>query len=152
MPKTSSEELEQLQIEELKASALERQQTRRERANRAAMTTQALASNEARQKDIQSRCYHKKGGKGVQMLFQGNDSDYALVKHTLSHGPMIVICSRCARVWEKPARLPKTATAEEKTAYRIQLEEFQWAINAPTDNEPSGTNLFEIVRYDENAA
>jgi hypothetical protein len=140
-----TEQLEQLQLEEALASAETRRNNTAQRKNRLQMIERSLRDGDARQADIQSRCAHRKGGKGVAMLYQGNDPNYAVVKHTLSHGPTIVLCQRCAKIWEPPARLTKEASKEERLEYRRLLEEYRWALNLPTDNEPSGTVLFAIT-------
>jgi hypothetical protein len=145
-----TEQLEQLQLEEAIANAEDRRNKKTERGNRMKMIERALKDGEARQRDIQNRCAHKKGGKGVAMLYQGNDSNYAVVKHTLSHGPTIVLCQRCAKVWEPPVVPAKDASKEERAEYRRLLEEYRWAFNLPTDNEPSGTVLFAF--HEEPAA
>jgi hypothetical protein len=81
------------------------------------------------------------------MLYQGNDPNYAVIKHTLSHGPVIVVCQRCTKVWEPPPRelVAKGATPEMRAEYRGLLEQYRWALNLPTDNEPSGTVLFAFT-------
>jgi hypothetical protein len=137
-------ELEQLNLDEARERAADRVSKRAQRTARMKSMERSLKDNDARQKDIQSRCFHKKGGKGVGMLYQGNDSNYAIIKHTLSHGPTILLCQRCKKQWDPPDRslIGKGATAESRALYRRQAEEYQWAMNAPTDNEPSGTVLF----------
>jgi hypothetical protein len=147
-----TEQLEQLQLEEALANAETRRNKTAERNNRIKAIERSLKDTQARQRDIQNRCAHRKGGKGVAMLYQGNDSNYAVVKHTLSHGPTIVICQRCARVWEPPPRelIAKGATAEMRAEYRRLAQDYQWALNLPTDNEPSGTALFAF--HEEPAA
>jgi hypothetical protein len=149
-----NDELEQLQLEEARDNAERRRNTRNDRANRVRMIETALKNGEALQKSIQSRCAHRKGGKGIAMLFQGNDANYAVVKHTLSHGPTIVLCQRCAKVWAPPPRIwnRKGATAEQKAAYRQLAMDYQWALNLPTDNEPSGTVLFAFHNEEDTAA
>jgi hypothetical protein len=139
-----TEQLEQLQLEEALANAEDRRGRASERKTRVASIERSLKDGKARQRDIQSRCAHRKGGKGVAMLYQGNDSNYAVIKHTLSHGPTIVLCQRCSKVWEPPPRelMAKGATAEQRAEYRRLAEDYQWAMNLPTDNEPSGTVLF----------
>jgi hypothetical protein len=139
-----TEQLEQLQLEEAIANAEDRRGRAAERKTRVASIERSLKEGVARQRDIQSRCAHRKGGKGVAMLYQGNDSNYAIIRHTLSHGPTVVICLRCARCWEPPPRelMAKGASAEQRAEYRRLLQEYQWAMNLPTDNEPSGTVLF----------
>jgi hypothetical protein len=147
-----TEQLEQLQLEEALANAETRRSRTAERRNRVQAIERSLTEGNARQRDIQSRCAHRKGGKGVAMLYQGNDSNYAVIKHTLSHGPTIVICQRCAKLWEPPDKklIAKGATTEQRAEYRRLAQEYQWALNLPTDNEPSGTVLFAI--HEESAA
>jgi hypothetical protein len=139
-----TEQLEQLQLEEAIANAEARRGRAIERKTRVASIERALKEGLARQTEIQSRCAHRKGGKGVAMLYQGNDSNYAIIKHTLSHGPTVVICLRCRKLWEPPPRElgRKSATPEQHALYRRLSEEYHWAMNLPTDNEPSGTVLF----------
>lgn len=151
--KNITEELEQLQLEETRDRVSEMRLRREAARRRVEARDFDLKDSAARQKAIQTACWHKKGGKGVTMLFQGNDHNYAVVKHTLSHGPLIVICQRCSNVWEPPntALNARSASAEDKALYRKLYDEYQWALNLPTDNEPSGTQLFVLTR-DEPAA
>lgn len=147
-----SDELEQLQLEEARERIAEIHSKRNQRANRSRMVQASLADSAARQELLQSRCAHRKGGKGVAMLYQGNDTNFAVVKHILSHGPLIVVCQRCSKIWRPPNKAlnRKGATPEERKEYRRLYEEYQWAVNLPTDNETSGTKLFEF--HNEDAA
>jgi hypothetical protein len=142
--KSITEELEQLQLEETRERVYEMRRLREQKTVRAANRDRDIMENLNQQRAIQSQCWHKKGGKGRENLLHGNDANYAVIKHTLSHGPTLIFCQRCSRVWEPPdTRLnaPK-ATAEQKALYKKLHEEYQWAANLPTDNEPSGTQLF----------
>jgi len=146
--KAITEELEQLQLEETRDRVTGMRQHRESIRRRVEARDTDLKDAAARQKAIQDACWHKKGGKGVTMLFQGNDHNYAVIKHTLSHGPLIVLCQRCSKVWEAPptALNARSASPEDKALYRKLYDEYQWAVNLPTDNEPSGTQLFVITR------
>lgn len=146
--KAITEELEQLQLEETRDRVTEMRHRRESLRRRAEARDTDLKDSAARQKAIQDACWHKKGGKGVTMLFQGNDHNYAVVKHTLSHGPLLVICQRCSKVWEPPntALNTRASSKEDKALYKKLYDEYQWAVNLPTDNEPSGTQLFVITR------
>jgi hypothetical protein len=147
-----TEELEQLQLQEAKERLAESAARRNQRANRARMVQTSLESRAKREALTQSRCAHRKGGKGVGMLFQGNDANFAVVKHILSHGPLIVVCQRCSKLWEPPNKAlnSRKASPEERKEYKRLWEEYQWAVNLPTDNETSGTKLFEF--HSEDAA
>jgi hypothetical protein len=146
--KTVTDELEQLQLEETRERVDEMRRVRAAKLHRAQRRTQDLLDARAMQEASQANCWHKKGGKGVEMLPHGNDANYAVVKHTLCHGPLIIICQRCSKVWEPPdiALNSRKASAEDKALYRKLYEEYQWAVNLPTDNEPSGTQLFVITK------
>jgi len=111
----------------------------------------ALKADAQRTAATISRCAHRKGGKGVEMIYRGNDSNYAVVKHQLPHGPIIVICQRCPKVWYPPdsALIGKGATAEQRRQYARELKEYTEALNYPTDNEMSGSQLFVVTRTDD---
>jgi hypothetical protein len=111
----------------------------------------ALRADKQRTEATISRCAHRKGGKGVEMIYRGNDSNYAVIKHQLPHGPIIVICQRCPKVWYPPdaALIAKGATTEQRRQYRRELEEYTTALNYPTDNEMSGSQLFVVTRNDD---
>jgi hypothetical protein len=141
-----AEELELMQLQEAKERLEDRAAQKNQRANRSRMVQASLEDTARRHAFMQSRCAHRKGGKGVAMLFQGNDANFAVVKHILSHGPMLVVCQRCWKVWLPPNKAlnRKGATPEDRKEYKRLYEEYQWAVNLPTDNETSGTKLFEF--------
>lgn len=141
-------DLEQLQLEETQERVFEMRQ-RKESGRRRMAARQADVSNMlARRKAIEDDCWHKKGGKGVAMLARGNDHNYAVVKHQLCHGPIIVVCQRCGKKVEPPdpALNTRKATAEQKAEYKRLYEEYTIWLNLPTDNEMSGTQLFVVSR------
>jgi hypothetical protein len=146
------EELEDLQLQEAREAAEDRKMVRASRANRVRAIELSLKRDAANQAQIKAACVHRKGGKGTAQIYQGNDANYAVVTHTLSHGVTIVVCQRCGNVWEPPAALPKKATPEQKAKYKEDLTEYRRALNLPTDNEPSGTTLFSFTPIDTEAA
>ena len=143
-----TEELENLQLEETRERVHQIRSKRSSRIRRMESRERSLDDQRRREKFMQDNCLHKKGGKGVEGRFKGNDANYAVVKHTLSHGPTIVICQRCFKIWEAPntALNTKKASVEERKEYKRLYEEYTTALNYPTDNEPSGTQLFVITR------
>ncbi len=143
-PKKINDELEQLQLEETRERVAQIRRARAMRENRMRTRQLALAKNEAIQKAAEAGCAHRKGGKGKEMWFSGNDSNFAVVKHILSHGPMIIICQRCNKVWEQPPNELRNGTPEERREYKRLYQEYQAAVNLPTDNETSGARLFEF--------
>jgi hypothetical protein len=149
--KQMREELELLQLEELRESAEERKAKRSTRLNKIRAIEMSLKRTRDAEAYTQSRCKHLKGGKGRDGIFNGNDANYAVITHTLSHGPTIVVCQRCGKLWEPPERPGKKASAEVREKYFENVNEYRRALAFPTDNEPSGTNLFEIIREDDAA-
>ena len=147
--KSVTAQLEQLQLEETQERVDKSRADRAARVRRHAQLHLSIARNDAIKKAQQEACWHKKGGKGVQQLSHGNDANFAVVKHQLGHGPIIVICIRCQKVWEPPMKPAKGADAEVRAQYKIDLAEYNRALNLPTDNEQSGTQLFVLT---ENAA
>ena len=140
-------ELAALQLEETRERVEQMRSRRESKLRRAAARANDVNRAEARKKAQAEACWHKKGGKGVENLSHGTDNYYAVVKHQLCHGPIIVICQRCPKVWEPPpVELNKrNATAAQKAEYKRLYEEYVWAVNLPTDNTMSGTQLFQIT-------
>lgn len=147
-----AEELEGLQLEEAREIAEDRKQRRVERLNKSRAIEASLKRDRFNQARIQAACQHRKGGKGTSQMYAGNDANFAVITHTLSHGPVIVVCQRCGKIWEAPTPLPKKHTPEMRAQYKLDLQEYNRALNLPTDNEPSGTVLFTFTPYDEDAA
>lgn len=148
--KSATAELEQLQLEETRERVRLIRNSRLQRENRKKALEKQLRDNNALQKASQDACVHRKGGKGKEMWFAGNDSNHAVVKHILSHGPLIVVCQRCGKVWEPPPRelIARGSSAEDRAEYKRLYKDYQAAVAFPTDNETSGARLFEIHRED----
>jgi len=142
--KKITDELEQLQLEETRERVAHMRRLRTMQESRMKNRQAALAKNDAIQKAAEASCAHRKGGKGKEMWFSGNDSNFAVVKHILSHGPMIVICQRCNKLWEPPPIELRKGDADERREYKRLYIEYQAACNLPTDNETSGAKLFEF--------
>jgi hypothetical protein len=143
--KSVTEQLEQLQLEETQERVDAARAERKARINRNRQMALTILRTDAIRKAQQDACWHKKGGKGVSMLSQGNDHNYAVIKHQLCHGPIIVVCQRCTKLWEPPLKPARGASAEDKAKYREDLAEYNRALNLPTDNEQSGTQLFVLT-------
>ncbi|HEV1286535.1 MAG TPA: hypothetical protein VNU44_14535 [Bryobacteraceae bacterium] len=80
-------------------------------------------------------CNHKKGGKGDDLKNKnGNDPNYAVIKHQYPWGEWAVICTRCPAEW-------RPGDTEKNHVTRISFKTaFEW----PTDNTSSGSALFRI--------
>lgn len=150
--KQMQEELEELQLQEARAMAEQRKQSRASKESHARAIELSLRRDRKHQEMIQAACVHRKGGRGTAQMYQGNDVNYAVITHTMSHGPTICVCQRCGKIWREPDPLPKKATPEQKAKYREDLAEYRRARNFPTDNEPSGTVLFQMTPMEEEVA
>lgn len=138
------DELKVLQLEEAREVAQGRKQKRMSRESKVKAIEFSLKRDRTQMERTQAACVHRKGGKGKDGIYNGNDQNYAVITHTLSHGPTIVVCQRCGKIWEPPLRPSKKATAEVKAQFREDYNEYRRALSLPTDNEPSGTVLFAI--------
>lgn len=140
-------ELESLQLTEARFRVEHLQSAQRIRKTRSASVERSIRAEIEREKIKQSMCVHKKGGKGVEMIFQGNDPNYAVVKHIFPHGPMHVYCMRCGKEWKPPdaAFNRRGAPAEDKREYARLYKEYREAVNFPTDNATSGSQLFLVT-------
>lgn len=143
--KSVTAQLEQLQLEETQERVDLSRATRKARIARTQQMQATIERSDAIRRAQQEACWHKKGGKGVSMLSQGNDANFAVIKHQLCHGPIIVVCQRCTKVWEPPVKPARGASEKERTKYREDLTEYNRALNLPTDNEQSGTQIFVLT-------
>lgn len=100
----------------------------------------------ARQKELREKnCKHRKGGRNKEGLDKGNGANYAVIQNTYPNGDVQVMCQRCGATWDNPS-IELRATNPD--AYEQQLREYRRALEWPTDNEPSGTQLFLITKID----
>lgn len=129
-------EMKKLQFEDLR-NRVGSEQIRREQIARAQAAQQrALDEFNANVIRQQSWCKHRKGGKNIGGILNGHDSNYSIIKHTYAWGEMEIICSRCGKSWTSGFALPNGEVRKYRSA------EFDEVVNWPTDNEPSGTQLF----------
>lgn len=96
----------------------------------------SLRQNETEDKVRQSRCNHRKGGKGMAgVQGKGEDGYFAIIHHRMPNGKILVMCSRC-----QLAKVPGDPGYDEM-------------LNAPTDNHMSSATQFTFreVRLPVNA-
>lgn len=144
----TTEELESLQLEETRFRVQGMRNAQQMRVVRAKSVESSLQREAAANAHRHSVCWHKKGGQGVENMFRGNDSNYSVIKHQRADGAIIVICQRCDALWEPPdtALNRRGASSDDKKLFAKLLKEYQWALNLPTDNTMSGSQLFAITR------
>jgi hypothetical protein len=141
-------ELEALQLTEARFRVAHLESSQRIRKTRAQSVERSIRAEMVRDEARQAICVHKKGGKGVEMLLSGNDPNYAVIKHIFPHGALHVYCIRCGKEWKPPdaALNRKGSTIEERREYARLYKEYHAAVNFPTDNETSGSQLFMVTR------
>ena len=125
-------------IEDMRESRRQREEKqvrmRLEQKRRAADAAAELEQRERRKRV----CKHRKGGKNNNFA-KGNGSDRSIIVNTYPMGTVVIMCTRCATEWMAPdPKLKKTNPAE----YRRQLAEWQEVSQWPTDNMPSGGQIF----------
>ena len=76
---------------------------------------------------------------------QGDDTQYAVLKHTFANGDMWVRCLRCGKTWKPPVR--ELFALEEE--YLKAIVAYETAINFQTRNVPSASVQF---RFSDNGA
>lgn len=83
---------------------------------------------------LQRVCTHRKGGRGHGAVLngQGTDPQFAVIRHMLPSGRLMILCQRCGQ--EEYSRDPLTGALP--TAQYQRFSEFQ------TDNQTSGSSLF----------
>jgi hypothetical protein len=146
--KKVTDELESLQLEESRFRVKELRNHQDMRRVRAASVERSLKNEKFRDELRHNGCKHRKGGKGVENIFNGNDANYAVIKNQRADGVIIVICQRCDNLWEPPdpALNRRGAPIEDRKLYAKLLAEYTEAVNYPTDNTMSGSQLFVITR------
>lgn len=132
----------QANLQDLEERLAERELKRADRGQKAKTNGQSLQSISADQKKAQNRCNHQKGGNGSAGVVggKGDDSQYAVLKHTFANGDTWVRCLRCGKTW-KPVKQSWFATVEE---YVKALTEYQTALNFQTRNVPSASIPFRF--------
>ena len=134
------DELKQLQLEEMRESALLRRSKRDQRLRSSEATEASLADSRMQQGMREEQCPHRKGGIGERGLIKGSDNNYSVIVHTLPHGHVIVVCQRCQKIWERPDPRRYAIRAN----YIQAVKEYRSALEFPTNNVPSGTQLFQL--------
>jgi hypothetical protein len=125
-------------MEERLAERELKRESRRQDAQSKGAALSVKAKNEATQ---QSNCNHKKGGNGAQGVVggQGDDSQYAVLKHTFANGDTWVRCLRCGKTWKPPV---KSDFKGDQSGYDDAMKTYKEALNFQTRNVPSKGIVF----------
>jgi hypothetical protein len=130
----------QLLIEEM----MEKSQARADRKEQlAADRAQQIADflkNEKERLRRQLVCKHRKGGKDNKFA-NGNSQNFSVIMNTYPTGDQCVMCTRCGKeVWKPKRSLRKENPELYQEQWRLWVE---WR-DFPTDNSPSGGQIFDI--------
>lgn len=132
-------ELLSIQLEEGRARVLQLRSRADQNHRNAVATENSLEEARINRKLQEDACPHRKGGSDEAGLAFGSDPEYAVIKHTLADGEVMVQCQRCPKEWRRPRR-GNLSAAEYKEA----LIDYQKALALPTKNTPSGSQLFNV--------
>lgn len=142
-------EAKRLEVEYQKANLVDMQERLQERElkrensrARGRINGEVLASTKANHDRVMERCNHRKGGNGQAGVVsgQGDDSQYAVLKHTFPNGDMWVRCLRCGKTWKPPVE----SVYPTKEAYLKDVAEYHAAVNFSTRNVPSSSIAFKF--------
>jgi hypothetical protein len=136
-------EMRKLELENLRFTVEQQRSIMLQRKMHRERIAEVISQENAQNALYQANCKHRKGGKNKAGFLNGSDNYYSVIHHTYPEGRLVVMCTRCQSQWEKP---PQELRKEDPAAYKQQMADFQTALNWPTDNEPSGTQLFLIQR------
>lgn len=168
-------EIKKLELEEKKANLQDVQERLAERqigrdAKRQNAVTNGITMNQtqARDRQFQSQCNHKKGSMGHQgyTTGQGVSDQFAVMKHVMMNGDMWIRCMRCGKTWKPPVEenfyfdgagkqvppkadhigsLSKPANATfDKTKFDAALAEYKGAVEFNTRNSPSKSAIWQF--------
>lgn len=129
-------------LQDLEERLAERELKRETKRQRSITNGATLTSLDNNDRAAQRRCNHRKGGNGAHGVVggQGDDAQYAVIKHTFANGDQWVRCLRCGKTWKPPVR---SRYASEQDFLKAVVD-YETAINFQTRNVPSGSVQFRF--------
>lgn len=138
-------EAELQDLEERLAERELKRENKRQRSFTNGATLKQLAAND---KSHQERCNHKKGGNGAEGIIggQGDDPQYAVIKHRMPNGDVWIRCLRCAKTWKPPVESEFTDKDSKfnQAGYDVAQREYLDALAFQTRNQTSGSIVFQF--------
>lgn len=121
-------EIEQLNLEKLRHDVATLRAVKEKAVFNHAQVETDLADARNRQKSRQDFCNHRKGGMGMDGLNgRGIDHNYAVARHRLPLGEVLILCMRCQKEWkpgtpgyEKALDFPTDNTMTESSQFRTE--------------------------------
>jgi hypothetical protein len=132
----------QANLQDIQERLAQRELDRENKRQRSLTNGETLKQLSANDRAMQKRCNHKKGGNGANGVVagQGDDSQFAVLKHTFGNGDMWVRCLRCGKTWKPPVR----TDFSDEALFLKSVVEYETAINFQTRNVPSGSVQFRF--------
>ncbi len=137
-------EAENQDLEERLAEREMKRETKRQRSTNNGTVLRQIAASE---KAAQDHCNHKKGGSGAEGFIggQGDDSQYAILKHRMPNGDVWVRCLRCGKTWKPPVEENFTVKGKlDEEAYNAAQHEYELAVAFQTRNQMSSSIQFRF--------
>jgi hypothetical protein len=127
-------------LQDLQERLAERQLKRRNRDGVFRGHGANLKQDAINRKAKQELCNHRKGGDGANGVIggQGDDMQYAILRHVMGNGDIWVRCLRCGKTWKYPLASEYSTKAE----YDLALAEYRTMLKVQTRNHTSGTHTF----------
>lgn len=150
-------EAKKLELLDIKDRVDDRQMKRDNKDQRTRANGTVLENNLLQRKAAQAQCNHKKGGNGLEGFVsgQGDDPQYAIIKHQFLNGDIWVRCLRCGKTWKPPVEesfffnsngrevAPKDGKFD-KDAFETAQVEYKRALAFQTRNSMSGSYQFRF--------
>jgi hypothetical protein len=150
-------EAKKLELLDIRDRVDDRQMKRDNREQRTRANGQVLDNNLAQRRAVQEQCNHRKGGNGLEGFAsgQGDDPQYAVLKHQFLNSDVWVRCLRCGKWWKPPvessfyfdARGREVASKDGKfdaEKFAQAKAEYAIALKFPTRNSMSGSYQFKF--------
>jgi hypothetical protein len=130
----------QANLEDLQERLAERQLKRKSRDGVFRGHGANLKQDAINRRAKQELCNHRKGGDGANGVIggQGDDMQYAILRHVMGNGDIWVRCLRCGKTWKYP--LASQYTTKEE--FQAALKEYNEMLKCQTRNHTSGTHTF----------
>jgi len=129
-------------LQDIEERLAERELAREQKRQKSISNGQILKQNAQADTAHQRKCNHRKGGNGAVGVVggQGDDTQYAVLKHTFANGDMWVRCLRCGKTWKPPV---KEIFASEELFLKA-VAEYEAAVNFQTRNVASAGCQFRF--------
>lgn len=101
-----------------------------------------LVQDAINRKAKQEICNHRKGGDGPNGIIggQGDDTQFAILRHVMGNNDIWVRCLRCGKTWKKPLQLGRSEAVYNASA---DVAEYKEMLRVQTRNHTSGTHTFQ---------